>query len=500
MSQKDKIIELLKEYKELTRREISFHLFGDYKQGPKFYSALKSLVISGDVIENGKYPAYYSLVNCEHPSYCGSEVNELDIAPVDSPYSGNVILLNKPFLGGWLDKQGNIGHEIIDFLLTDDGDYFVYNNPWGVCPDNIWVDGTKQIVRSKNEKYLGKYMVLTSEKHGDNFDILYVVELSEKLHRCHTSETDNLLRDNQKYVKEIIRTRNIKYNGKYLDEIYQNDDTLFLTFKGNKIYKAINPITVTGLTYNFQRNKGYLYDDDSPEDYDTVKTIIEKSIKDGTLKEFTPRSVNCNQIGQLNAEKTFINLIKQEYTEQIYTNMLHSILSQGDLLKDFCEKFKKDNQKFNSSEAFTVLRELKVVDGRIDVCAESEEQRVIIENKIDSGLNGLKPEDNISQLSTYHKWGLEKPIEPLCFVVAPDYRKSEIEREIHELDKNMEEVYSVRTYGDIAKFLKDEYEKGNIPSAYAYYSLVPEIIKAFENLSYSTKEDLYARMFLEATN
>ncbi len=499
MTNKEKIIEVLKKYKSLTQREISFHIFGDYKHDSNIYSALMALDSSGMVVKTGKYPAYYSIVDSEpHLDDCSEENETTEV--VVNQYSGNVILLNKPFLGGWLDSEGNIGHEIIDFLLADDGNSYVYNNPRGACPDNIWVDGTTDLNRLGREKYLGKYMVLTSEKRGSVFDILYVIELSEKLHRFHTSENDKVFRENQRDVKNIIRNRKIKYNGKFLDEIYQEDDTLYLTFKSKKIYKAINPISVTGLTYNFQRNKGYLYDDDSPEDYGTVKKIIEDSIKDEKLKEITPRRVDCKQIGLLNADKTFINLIKQEENEQIFTNILHSVLSQGDLLKHFCEKFKRENQKFDSSNTFSVLREVKVVDGRIDICAESEYQRVIIENKINSGLNGINPKDNISQLTTYYKWGHEKVAEPLCFIVAPDYRKLEIEREIHELDQDMENVYSVKTYGDIASFLSDEYKKENIPRTYAYYQLIPEIIKAFKNLSYSTKEDLYARMFLDATN
>ncbi len=419
----------------------------------------------------------------------------------NNQYAGNVILLNKPFLGGWLNKQGNIGHEIIDFLHTDDGNYYVYNNPWGICPDDIWIAGTKELTKIPKEKYFGKYLVLTSEERGKDFDILYVIELAEKLHRYHTKKSKNMaqFRIDQMKVKDLIRKRNIKYNGKYLDEIYGKDDSLYLTFKGSRIYKAVDPILVTGLSYNFRRNKGYLYDDKSQKDYDTVKEIIETSIASGGLKLFMPRSVNPEQIGRLNTNKTFINLTKQEDNEQVFTNIFHSILEQDNLFKIFCEKF-RENKTFNSSESFKVFREVKVVEGRMDVCAESENQRVIIENKINSGLNGLRPVDNTTQLTTYYNWGKEKLTEPLCFVVVPNYRKSEILREIRQKDPAMENVYCIKTYGDIAQFIEEENRSGNIPTTYVYYSLVPQIIEAFRNLSYSTKEDLYARMFLEATN
>ena len=436
------------------------------------------------------------------PSGCDTQNRKRNVKQKQSQNNqcvGNVILLNKLFLGGWLDKQGNIGHEIIDFLLTDKGEHYVYNNPLGVCPKDIWIDGTK-FPRSKEEKYLGKYMVLTSEKRGKEFDILYVIELAEKLHRFSAPKNKTKLRDIQKKIQQdIIKNRDIKYNGKYLYDIYKNDDSLYLTFKGEKIYKADTPITFEETTHNFQRNKGYIYDDKDPDDYKKLITLIEDSIKNGTLKAFKPRNVSPSQIGQSNANKTFIDLIKQEYNEQIYTNILHSVLEQGDLFKNFCDKFRND-KTFNSTANFKVFRETKVVDGRMDICAESNSQRVIIENKINSGLNGLRPADNTTQLSTYYSWGEKgKQTEPLCFVVAPDYRKAEIEKEIKKEDPNMANIYKIIPYSEIAGFIEDQYKSSFIPSTYSHYSLMPQIIDAFRNLSVP-KEDLYARMFLDATN
>lgn len=435
------------------------------------------------------------------PSGCDTQNRKRNVKQKQSQNNqcvGNVILLNKLFLGGWLDKQGNIGHEIIDFLLTDKGEHYVYNNPLGVCPKDIWIDGTK-FPRSKEEKYLGKYMVLTSEKRGKEFDILYVIELAEKLHGFSAPKNKTKLRDIQKKIQQdIIKNRDIKYNGKYLYDIYKNDDSLYLTFKGEKIYKADTPITFEETTHNFQRNKGYIYDDKDPDDYKKLITLIEDSIKNGTLKAFKPRNVSPSQIGQSNANKTFIDLIKQEYNEQIYTNILHSVLEQGDLFKNFCDKFRK-GKPFNSTDNFKVFRETKVVDGRMDICAESDSQRVIIENKINSGLNGLRPADNTTQLSTYYTWGTEKKTKPLCFVVAPDHRIDEIKREIHNKDPRMANIYTIIPYSEIADFIEDQYKSSFIPSTYSHYSLMPQIIDAFRNLSLP-KEDLYARMFLDATN
>lgn len=42
------------------------------------------------------------------------------------------IILNKPFIGGYIDQSNeNEAHELINFFLDDKGDHFIYCNPYG---------------------------------------------------------------------------------------------------------------------------------------------------------------------------------------------------------------------------------------------------------------------------------------------------------------------------------------------------------------------------------
>lgn len=135
-------------------------------------------------------------------------------------------------MGNWLDNAGNIGHEIIDFLRTDNGELYIYNNPYGQCPNY------KIGVNDSAKKYNAKYLVLTSKENAKDksFEILYVVELEELLHgqssiihkdkeKQNKQDRDNL-RKRQEIVRNIIDKRKIVYNGKNLYEIWKNDDTL----------------------------------------------------------------------------------------------------------------------------------------------------------------------------------------------------------------------------------------------------------------------------------
>ena len=42
------------------------------------------------------------------------------------------IILNKPFIGGYIDRSNeNEAHELINFFLDDKGKHFIYCSPYG---------------------------------------------------------------------------------------------------------------------------------------------------------------------------------------------------------------------------------------------------------------------------------------------------------------------------------------------------------------------------------
>lgn len=417
-----------------------------------------------------------------------------------------VILLNKPFLGDWLDDAKNIGHEIIDFLKTDNGDLYIYNNPYGQAPKSCIG------IKDKKKKYDAQYLVLTGKENAKekSFEILYVIELEKLLHKFSSTKhkkkekrsekEEKELRQRQKEIIKIIEENGIKYNGKLLNEIYKNDDSLYVTFKASKIYRAIVPIKVQMNEYDFRRNKGYLFEDKDEGDFKALKNSIiddkTKSINRTLYEEFEPSKVDSKSIINLNKSKTFIDLTLQKSNEQIFTNMLFSLFDDGGLFKLFCDYF-KGNRTFDASENYRVFRENKIVEGRMDICGDSEKQRVVIENKINSGLNGLKPRDSETQLTKYYRWAKEdKRDEPLCFIIVPDARKRELENEIEKRDPQMKSIYLIVTYKNVSEFL--EKNKINLKD-YLYERYVDDMIMSFSNLSKLTKENIYVQMFTEET-
>lgn len=413
----------------------------------------------------------------------------------------NGIILNKIFSGQWLNDESNIAHEIINFLLSDDSQHYIYNIPYGICPNEIWINGSNNDLLTGKEKYNVKYLILADKFLNNQLNIKYVIELKEKLHNYHLSkknETEKQLNKNKN--KELIKKLDIKYNGSYLYKYFnENDGTQFhLTFKANKMYKAVSALTIK-INYNFQRNKGYIFDDKNNDDYNNIKKLIEESISNKKLEIYKPSKVN--DIDQINLyeQKTFLDFSLSQNNEQIFTNILFEIFSWKNTLNFFIDSFAK-NKSSNLDILkikFNIKREEKINKGRMDIFATSNKINVIIENKIDSNLNGVDKENKISQLSTYYKWSIENTNrKPICFVIAPNYKYNDLIYEINNIDPNMKDIYQIIKFGDIAKLLEKLFNNNHFKN-FEYEKYIKDFINALYKHSYSSK-DKYSIKFLKA--
>ena len=63
MSQKEKIINILKKNEAMTQADLSIELYGDNKHLSNVYSSLMSLIKNGVVSRSGNHPSYYSLIS-----------------------------------------------------------------------------------------------------------------------------------------------------------------------------------------------------------------------------------------------------------------------------------------------------------------------------------------------------------------------------------------------------------------------------------------------------
>lgn len=316
--------------------------------------------------------------------------------------------------------------------------------------------------------------------------------------KSRSKDIDTLEKTRDFIKKEIIDKRDIRYGGKKLYNIYKNDTSLLLTFEVKNVWEPINDnlISIDTIEYRYQRNKGYIYSDKHSMDYNNILKLIENT---SLWKKVNLKKLDKKKITATYNKKTFLNLIMKTDSEECYTNMLHSVLSVPKMMDKFCKEF-APNKTIAKSFDCSVEREKVINSGRMDICADNKEQRVIIENKIFSGLNGVNEEDKISQLNYYYTWGTEnKYSSPYCFIACPDFRAKEIKAEINNKCPDMNKIFEIVEYSKIAKFIennKKQFEK----EKYIYLKYVEEIIDIFKNYSYKDKNEFFEKLFLNAIN
>lgn len=167
--------------------------------------------------------------------------------------------------------------------------------------------------------------------------------------------------------------------------------------------------------------------------------------------ENTTKRITINDSNSIeNKEKdfSFIKLIRKEHDELIYSNMISFFLAENpELFKNFC----KEILDIETEGDYSINRE----EANIDILIRDKNYIIVIENKIKSGINGIKKAENgmyPSQLSKYFDYVKstddckKKGKKSLFFIFAPNYNKPELEALIHGKD------YKTILYSELYKF------------------------------------------------
>jgi hypothetical protein len=186
----------------------------------------------------------------------------------------------------------------------------------------------------------------------------------------------------------------------------------------------------------------------------------------------------------------FLQFIKKEDDETIYTNMLWYWFSRKSMLDKFIKNYLNENDNY-------ILDREKVTgnQGRMDIFAEGENNIIIIENKIKSGLNGINKENNTSQLNKYFEDAFKKASEKskkdnkkikkiTGFIFVPNYNEERIKSEISEYKKVN---FKIITYKELYNFFKENEKEINGDVYYKYYS---DFLNALNNQTYSTINEM----------
>lgn len=466
---------------------------------------------------------------------------------IDKTDAGDVLILNKAFEGSWNDEEGNISHEIIDFFKTDEGDYYVYNSPYGSCREGIYVNDKDNIM--KKEKKC-KYLIIASsaniikhddKKNGSEFKINYVIELEERV--TELGMTDKFDKKNNYVEKSDLRknyeelVKNIRYGGRCLSEIfnYDNDNSLvpLVTFKAKAIYYQPDKLVTIKIEkdFDYHRNRTYVYNDTDSVVFNTiVDAINENEFIEFSLKSIDPEDVKTHQ---KNTKKTFLDFILKTNAEECYTNILQSVFdyNNAEIFKRFLIYLKENDEKFskylnrpdneikleNYFEKLTKVEREKFVNnekgaGRMDISAETEDIGIFIENKVLSGLNGLKKSSNkkeedkdndindmkYSQLTVYYEWAKDNKRKSIGLILVPDYKVDDIKKELEHYEKDNRENYVIIKYSQIKDFFHLDEIKSLLKNGFVFNAYADELEYIFGKHSYSSKQEKFKQDFLQA--
>lgn len=395
---------------------------------------------------------------------------------------------------------------------------------------------------------------MTSE--GTNVvKIEYIIKPSEAVHGLGYStrkkddnkdgEKDNYSptnnnEENRKKIEHIIKEKNIRYGGKLLSKLYDSktDVGLLVSYKAEWIKKPKEPLVFDFREsgYIFQHAYGYISNEwnikyvnnkyfgkdklskrqkdiietseKKSKAYHALKKKIEELDQKGELVELplSPIDVHTKKFSGLTFSKTtFLDFILKTNSEECYTNLLYNLfVSDKNLFCRFVQELLK-KEKLCSISSFIntnlkyINREKSVSRGRMDICAEFEINgmihRIVLENKVDSGLNGKGGAENQTQLTQYYNWATENGATPHCFILVPGYHENFLLDEIKTYDKDMMDNYTIIKYRDIFDFIKAH--SSDIKSNKDYRKFYADIFELFGRLSLD-RLSLFEYLFIQA--
>ncbi len=394
------------------------------------------------------------------------------------------IIIERMYAGGYLED--NIGHEIINTFKTDSGKNYIYISPWGIINSKFQNVKAVLLVRLINRHC---YEIIG---YANNLELL----LSEEAMK--NSKTAGKVEDEKQRC--LIKERNITYGGLPIDEIFcEQSNTVYVTFEAGN-YRNIKKqkpiyivddeeyvlnesyIYVPGFRFSSQSLKMYATKHERSKAFEKLDSIIST---ERYWEDENTSSVIKEIVG---GDSTFgiLDVIGKTNDEIIYSNWLgYYLKNYTDVAKQFADNIlgiQLNIKKLN------VKREYH----NIDLWLEDDNNIVVIENKIKSGINGvdkvrhdLKSDMIQSQLSKYYKFTEEeaknKEKNTHYYILLPDYSYKDEELSVYL----MANKYKVVRYSELSDF----FDTINGECLY-----IDEFRKALKRHSTPYSKDLYQIM------
>ena len=390
------------------------------------------------------------------------------------------------YAGAYISNK--MGGEVINLLHDDHDNNYIYVNPYGYIAKEY--DDTVEAVLLVRLLQKGCFEIVGIAKIGPNGQIVYPVGNTTK--EKHVSSGKQLMAYEKKH--------DIRYGGIKLSDIFYGQLDGAITFKSDALLEPIKPIYITDCdhkdmklddkTNNLDDKRfptqsliAYIDNIRNPHSFEEIDALI----KDNSLWDRRRNKVSNNKI--IDRNFNFLNVIKKEDDELVYSNLFYYFFSK---YPDLLVRFASDVLKLELSLPITIERE----KDNIDIWIEDKNNIIVIENKIKSGINGVSPRHNFSeeglvqsQLSRYyhHAEKHKGNKKTSYFIFLPVY--SRIDISIYSSSK----YYLKISYKELYDFfLKVEFSKEKIDEFY-YKEFVKSLYKHTKDRQIDYYEDMAYR-------
>ena len=305
-----------------------------------------------------------------------------------------------------------------------------------------------------------------------------------KENRTRKSDNNRLCEEQEKYLKDICYdvNHNITVDKIFDKNTYRGkkeENVIYATFEANEVVKPNKTIFLTCDEENtkYYPNTYYINKKITNQSQRTYirndEEIVKKLLYNNELweKKDTFEKVDIDKY--IKKENfNFLKIIKHEYFEPAFSNLFQYYFLKN---KEVFEKFSKLVLKVDinvNDEDFEIKRE----EHDIDLLVRDSKNIIVIENKVKSGINGIKydvyGEKIQTQLEKYanyancskednskekdnpdHPHYHDKDRKSHFFIFAPNYKHIETDKFVKA--KN----YTTITYKQIYEFYKNEKEK-----------------------------------------
>ncbi len=358
----------------------------------------------------------------------------------------DVILLNNLFNGEYIKNK--VGGEVINMYQSNNGNFYIYVNPYG----NISQKWDNKI----------KYILFIRSVGNKTVKIIGKAKIQEQINcKAIFSKKNNGITEEQ---RAYIDTNNITYGKTKLYHL-GSLSMFYITFKAESIHKSKKDIYLS-LNDNVSNNENItilknvekinnqsqkLYITKNNENYQKLEDIINNK----ELWEESPViQVDTSKYNKI--PESFLSIIKKENDELVNSNLLAYFLENDDTFwSNFVENVLKiDIEKIKQSKP-KIFRE---TIGNIDLFIEVGGYAIVIENKIKSGINGIK-DNGYSQLEKYVKkaesYFKGDKTKLYFYILRPNYNNENYEK-YNTFDRYKEIKYS-EIYEIIKNYKKDLY-------------------------------------------